>query len=441
MIWLVAQMWTWIAVAALFGLLFGWGFRGLRLKAAARRAMVERDVAFTELNQVRSELDGLYAAQRKGIDAASEAGDAVLRQELEAREAKMQRLTDALAQSRQELQVLHQQVETQAAVPVSAASPSNSNERLDVELNPAGAELAWRNRYLESRVRSLETLVGRQADTIDAQTTAEPAVQEAPSPEAAPVAPALDASAGEVEDADADVARTRWQNMYLRKRLAYLESFPPKTRDATGVDDLEDTVDVADTANVDEVETEPDRVETVNVEAAEPEAPGTPAEIEQELARLRWRNRYLESRLAYIDGDAQRGEGKPQEASADTGESESPKLAGASTLESAIDTASQTSPTPVDAFLAAVEAGDTIDKPDSMVEPEDSGDDLTRIRGINAGLQRTLNDLGIWRFSQIAGWNDSNVAWVVENVPVDETTDCSDWVKQAAVLAVGGGSA
>ena len=106
MVWLVTHIWIGLALAALFGLIFGWAIRGLQLKGRARDAMVARDIALTELEQSRLEVDQLYAAQSKGVEAAAQAGDEALQRELEAREDKLQALSKELAASQTALEDL-----------------------------------------------------------------------------------------------------------------------------------------------------------------------------------------------------------------------------------------------------------------------------------------------------------------------------------------------
>lgn len=403
MLWLVAQMWTLIGLAALFGLLFGWGFRGLRLRSSARRAIVERDIALTELDQARAELDGLYAAQRRGIGAASTAGDETLRRELEAREAKVASLNAALAESREEMRRLQEKKDLGASVaaaaavaPAAMAGPGQAAERLDAGVNPAGAELEWRNRYLESRVRSLEADINRLAALAETKPASEPE----------PVTEAAEEALPPSVEAD----KVRWQNAYLRTRLAYFEAFPIQLR-----------ADMAEAAAPLE-----DAVSQEDAPASADEAADGPSEIEQELARLRWRNRYLEGRLAYVDGDAERGEetaGEPADAA------------------EPLDDPDPFGPSPVDAFLATVEADGEIAKPDMLAQPEDGGDDLTLIRGVGPKVKEALNELGIWRFSQIAAWSPANHAWISRHVMTVGEVDHAEWSRQAEALSRGGGTA
>ena len=77
------QEYIWFALggAAFVAFLLGLIIRGMMSAGKTRRATVERDVAITELEQVRSELDSLYAAQRKQREQAA-ASSAIAPEEL-----------------------------------------------------------------------------------------------------------------------------------------------------------------------------------------------------------------------------------------------------------------------------------------------------------------------------------------------------------------------
>lgn len=49
----------------------------------------------------------------------------------------------------------------------------------------------------------------------------------------------------------------------------------------------------------------------------------------------------------------------------------------------------------------------------------DRPDDLTRIPGLTKTDEQALNGLGVFHFDQIALWDDANVAWLLENWPVE----------------------
>jgi predicted flap endonuclease-1-like 5' DNA nuclease len=74
--------------------------------------------------------------------------------------------------------------------------------------------------------------------------------------------------------------------------------------------------------------------------------------------------------------------------------------------------------------------------------PADGGaapsDDLTRIRGIDPGLQRALKDLGIRRFEDLARLTPTDVKGLSATLNLGARIDEENWVGQAAVLATGG---
>ncbi len=215
MAWLIAHMWIALAGAGFLGLIFGWSFRGILLKGKAVRAAVERDVAQTELEQAKAEIDSLYAAQRNGSAANTEAPepDPKLQTDLEAREAKLASLTEELARSRAEIETLKTAALASAGAGAVAGAAmtggpgesQTSEDRLDAGLNTTDAALEWRNRYLESRLRVLES----QAEDSARDVTQAPA--------------------SEGETTEEEIARLRWRNRFLEGRVAYFEGGAEET--------------------------------------------------------------------------------------------------------------------------------------------------------------------------------------------------------------------
>ncbi len=70
------------------------------------------------------------------------------------------------------------------------------------------------------------------------------------------------------------------------------------------------------------------------------------------------------------------------------------------------------------------------------VEPGDE-DDLKRIKGIGPVNEKALNELGIFKFSQIAAWTPANVDWVEDFMSFPGRVEREDWIAQAAQLAAG----
>ncbi|MCQ0969796.1 NADH-quinone oxidoreductase subunit E [Paracoccus sp. TK19116] len=76
-------------------------------------------------------------------------------------------------------------------------------------------------------------------------------------------------------------------------------------------------------------------------------------------------------------------------------------------------------------------------RPESLDNPrEDSPtDDLKRINGVDAEVEKKLNGMGIWHFDQIAGWGPEELAWVDQNLEgFSGRASKDDWVGQAGKL-------
>ncbi|MEH6744594.1 hypothetical protein [Hyphomonas sp.] len=252
MAWLLAHMWAALIGVAVFGLLLGWSIRGMLLVGRMRRAVVERDVTQTELEQAKEEIESLYAAQRGQPVGNTNAREAQAEQTV-----KMQRLTDELARAKSELDALKAKADealVSGAKAAGAAGVAAGGTLASVggatDPNPA---LVWRNRHLESRVRHLEALVGEGGE----------AAASAPTGEAAPVMAAAAVAS------ESDAAKAEWQKNFLKQRVEALENELAKAK----------------------------------APAPAPSGRKGNGDAEEELARLRWRNRFLEGRLAYFEGD------------------------------------------------------------------------------------------------------------------------------------------
>jgi predicted flap endonuclease-1-like 5' DNA nuclease len=64
-------------------------------------------------------------------------------------------------------------------------------------------------------------------------------------------------------------------------------------------------------------------------------------------------------------------------------------------------------------------------------------DDLKQIAGIGPKLEEKLNGLGIYHYDQIAGWGDSDIAWIDSELQAKGRVERDNWVGQAAALMSG----
>ena len=404
--WLIANMWMALAAATVLGLFFGFSFRGLMGGSRIRRAQVEREIAKTELTQSKAEVEALYAAQRKRKEESAQAvgGDDSLQAELDERESRISSLGDELASARAELEQLKSEgssdgnlLETAGAAAAGAVAGVVLSDGDSEELT----QLRDRNVWLEERV-----------STLEADLSALPA--------AAPVA----AAETTVAAAGPEQEKLKWQTAYLRQRVDALEAGIVATAAAATP------------------------VAAVAVAAAieEPAAnDGEAGESDEELARLRWRNRYLEGRLAYFEADeGEDGAADAAETPAEDSSEESIEPApeaAESDSEAAADAepdeAEPDEPAPVEeevhpseAMLAELEGV----QPEQISKPDEGGDDLTAITGVGPRIGEVLNELGIWTYAQIAAWTPDNETWIENHLSFKGRVSRENWVEQAKTL-------
>ncbi|MFN3313059.1 MAG: hypothetical protein ACK46Q_06305 [Hyphomonas sp.] len=448
MTWLIAHMWFVVGGAALLALLLGWSLRGAMLVSKLRRAEVERELTRVELRDAREEIEKLFAAQRKMEEAglAHSPVDPVLQVRHEQALAELQR-------TREELERLKS-----APAPIAAAAPVAAAAAPAMIAEEAHRALTARAETLEAKVAGLEGELAEARAAAEAQPAAAPvetgipaevhqaladrnaaleqriaeldAALAAQPPEPEP-APAPEPIAAPEPEPDPKLV---WQTGYLRQRVKALE------------DELLRQPTVLPVAA-------PEMVAETVEEASDEEQDSA----EEELARLRWRNRYLEGRLAYFEGDMESvadevaGEELPPE---DDGEVDdvyepdedyAPDEAGVSDEDDEADVSH-----PADAILGQLEEDDARAeaevaepvKPLALEKPVDgSPDDLTLIGGIGPKIQEVLNGLGIFHYDQIADWTPENVAWVDEYLNFGGRISREGWVEQAAVLVGEGAEA
>lgn len=76
--------------------------------------------------------------------------------------------------------------------------------------------------------------------------------------------------------------------------------------------------------------------------------------------------------------------------------------------------------------------------PERLDKPAGQPDDLKLIAGVGPKLEKTLNGLGFWHYSQIAKWKKSDIAIVDDELSFKGRIERDDWIKQAKALEKGG---
>ena len=76
--------------------------------------------------------------------------------------------------------------------------------------------------------------------------------------------------------------------------------------------------------------------------------------------------------------------------------------------------------------------------PPALARPEGEPDDLKRISGIGPGIEKTLHELGIFHFRQIAAFTPENVVWVNQRLRFKGRIEREDWIGQARRLVAEG---
>ncbi len=84
-----------------------------------------------------------------------------------------------------------------------------------------------------------------------------------------------------------------------------------------------------------------------------------------------------------------------------------------------------------------LEAGYPGIKPARIAMPMDGGDDLKLIRGIGPKNERTLKDLGVYRYCQIGDWSEANAAWVGHHISFPGRIEREQWIAQGKLLCAG----
>jgi predicted flap endonuclease-1-like 5' DNA nuclease len=493
MSWLLTHMWMALAAVGLFALLLGWSVRGILLVGKLRTARVDRDVARTELEQARAEIEGLYAAQRNTAPGAS---DPALKAELNVREKRLAELSSELSRSKAELESLKTSAGRGSATAAAAASARPTAIAADEE-----PSLLWRNRHLESRVRHLEaavhqpavaaaaTVAGAEAvagmapeadatqtdklkwqadflkqrvEALEAELAAQPAA------DTSPAQPAAGA------DANEELARLRWRNRFLEGRIAYFEGDSasatedaPEAADESPLDDGAELVSATDAilteleqadaaADADETDLA-DEFEDEDEEDDDDEAEADDEdEVDEDEDALESDEDAYSDDESDEDDEYEDDDESEDDESGDDDESDEDEADDDDDDDDDLEEDDDSEEGDIDEDAADE---DEVDEEDLDSDDEDdvgesdedeieaerpialekpvagAPDDLTIIGGIGPKIQEVLNELGIFHYDQIAAWSPENIAWVDHHLNFSGRISREGWVEQAAILS------
>ncbi len=287
--------------------------------------------------------------------------------------------------------------------PQAASAPAAPSEA-DLEAVRRGV---WRTRYLEARIGHLEHgVLGAQAQAEEMAALRAKVVEleaaENTAMELAAQADAIATQQGQRAHAEAQRAASLAQELAaLRAQWSALEPQLVEARAAiAALPGLQArAVDMANQAAA--LRAERDRVAEELALLRRAPAPRDPQADE-----LRWRARYLASRVEHLES------------------------AGASGAATAV-----VAPEPDDVRIVA--AGAEV-RPHGLGAPRmGAPDDLRLIDGVGPRLENTLNSLGIYHFDQIASWTAENIAWVDQYLRFRGRIVRERWVEQAKAIVAG----
>ena len=385
MIWLVAQMWAWLALAGVSGGLIGW--------ALSRRRRQSFDASDRIEVEALEDGDGATVTALKTQLAELQSELAAEREEIVGLKAKLSSVSSKIPS------------ETTLAPTLEASEFGTSREVSGVSATEGATtvsqgeeEFAWKNRYLESRVRFLEgrveELEGGALNLDFGSEDRQKHVEEPP----------LTEDLLETSVSDLDLERLQWRVRYLTGRVRYLEEERVKSGFINGLRPLEAASllsgalrESASDTGLESAVAQPSKAassksakQSVSGEAQREIASHgpTPSENAQPSA---------ESKALWYSGGAMPEWGDP-----DLADSGRPSSAG------------------------------TISK--------DEKDDLKAIAGIGPKIEGILNDLGVFRFSQIADWTPEQIEWIDARLSFKGRILREQWVSQAKRLASEGSS-
>lgn len=493
MIELLTSAWMYLAGAGAIGLILGWAVRGAFLPRAKTVTVTTQPMAKPMLSAEQIKLLDEAEETKQALSAAQERATGMenalsaLKRQLESAQGQLANYADQIAEAASA-------PKPEMFVSEMAPQPELSNDEIEklewmnryfqarltfieselahetahvAELTEASAEdedaraaAVWSQRYLESRVRFLEGKLAAAESAPQSITTSEPDLEDhEPNSgvfsltdklrSAETVAFAAETVEEDVSsyteeaveqseyaeaelDAEEDLeptpaaisaAKLSWQNRYLKARINHLENVSPAPLTV---------VSTPSSQALEEIDALRSQVRTLKTELSKVgEGNG---DAEQELAKLRWRNRYLEGRLKYLEAATLDAESDADDAII---------IAEPGPYIETPDTMTEDQPKAADeadnvlAFIQPAPSEPSVDevRPPSFDAPEGTADDLRRIGGIGPKIEGILNQLGIFHYRQIASWNRSEEAWIDSYLRFQGRVMREKWVEQASNLA------
>lgn len=218
-------------------------------------------------------------------------------------------------------------------------------------------------------------------------------------------------------------------------QVQQVASAPRETRDDRKVRDLEA-----------QLKAERDEQAALKVKLEDALAERAKADADDE-ASMAWRNRYLESRVRFLEGkitDLEDAATKPPEDKDD----EATRLRWRNTyLEGRVRYLEEelvrsgfpgdTAPAPITLISPPPASGVGLAPPRLEAARGGQGDDLKEIAGVGPKIEQKLNSLGIYHFDQIAAWTQDEIDWVNKEISFKGRIEREKWIEQAKALAAG----
>lgn len=396
--------------------------RGLEAELRDLRAEHEQNLAKLDNAQKSREF-----VQSEYNDAAGKWGE------------KRQQMEEEAARLRAQLADMQAAINAQAdkePEPASVMPDHDGDER---------ARLQWRERILASRIRFLEArhdpwIDGHEMSMQNKLLREERDAQLVAQSQAAALSPPAPTDKDATKDEN---LRLQWRNRYLGARVTHLETYFLEQKSfgdeklaqelaltheklAAAENEMREAIGLK--AHIAELEAEIAEQAEAERQAAANKVSVSDPNLAELAEKTRWRNRYLEMRVAHLEGRVSQTERAALAANHEA-------LAARPMMEAqpSADKVQEPAPPPEPEPEIVPEA-----RPMAIDAPRgDKADDLKMIAGIGTVNEAKLHALGIYHFAQIAEWSPGNVAWVESHLHFPGRVGREQWIDQAQQLARG----